>query len=95
MPKAPFSAGAWRRPGGGSIPSGIRRVPAKFTVPGPSGHEIGQLADVMTRRTRDCSPDAMGVVPDGGRGHVRRQSQRGVQPSGGGQPVRSRRISCL
>jgi|HubBroStandDraft_6_1064221.scaffolds.fasta_scaffold196471_2 hypothetical protein len=72
MPKAPFSAGAWRRPGGGSIPPGIRRVPAKFTVPGPSGHEIGQLADVMTRRTRDCSPDAMGVVPDGGRGHVRR-----------------------
>jgi len=28
--------------------------PAKFTVAGPSGHEIGQLADAMTRRTRDC-----------------------------------------
>ena len=62
-----LGARAWRRPAGGSILPGTTRIPAKFTVPGPSGHEIGQLADVMTRRTRDCSPDAMGVVPKRGR----------------------------
>jgi hypothetical protein len=66
MPKAPFSARAWRRPVGGSILPRITRIPAKFTVPGPFGHEIGQLADAMTRRARDRSPDAMGVVPNGG-----------------------------
>jgi len=67
MPKAPFGARAWRRPVGRSILSTITRIPAKFTIPGPFGHEIGQLADLMTRRTRDCSPDAMGVVPTRGR----------------------------
>lgn len=48
------------------------RIPAKFTLPGPFGHEIGQLADAMTRRTRDRSPDAMGVVPKRGRDHAHR-----------------------
>ena len=72
MPKAPFGARAWRRPVDGSILPRIMRVPAEFTVPGPFGREIGQLADAMTRRTRDCSPDAMGVVPKRGRDHAHR-----------------------
>jgi hypothetical protein len=38
----------------------------------PFEHEIGQLADVMTRRTRDCSPDAIGVVPKLGRDRAHR-----------------------
>jgi len=72
MPKAPFGARAWRRPVGRSILSTITRIPAKFTIPGPFGHEIGQLADAVTRQTRDCSPDAMGVVPTRGRDHAHR-----------------------
>ena len=72
MRKAPFGARAWRRPVDGSILPRIMRIPAKLTVPGPFGHEIGQLADAMTRRIRDCSPDAMGVVPKRGRDHAHR-----------------------
>ena len=57
--------------------------PAKFTVAGPSGHEIGQLADAMTCRTRDCSPDATGVVPKRGRDHARRHLRNGSRGSPG------------
>src|SRR5262245_36917606 len=41
-----------------------------FTVPGPFGSDIGQLADVMCWQARDRSPDAMDVVPQRGRVHV-------------------------
>ena len=69
MPKAPHPS----VPGLGGVPSADRSClrsrgsPPKFTIPGPFGHEIGQLADAVTRQTRDCSPDAMGVVPTRGR----------------------------
>jgi hypothetical protein len=90
MPKAPFGARAWRRPVGGSILSRITRIPAKFTVPGPFGHEIGRLADAMTRRTRDRSPGAMGVVPTRGRDHAHRHLHEKIaRPTGSGLPARS------
>ena len=72
MRKAPFGARAWRRPVGGSILSRATPIPARFTVPGPPGHEIGQVADVMTGRTMDCSPDAISVVPERGLDHAHR-----------------------
>jgi len=74
MPKAPHPS----VPGLGGVPSADRSClrsrgsPPKFTIPGPFGHEIGQLADAVTRQTRDCSPDAMGVVPTPGRDHAHR-----------------------
>ena len=36
MPSGAFGARAWRRPVGGSILSRTTRIPARFTVPGPS-----------------------------------------------------------
>ena len=63
--------------------------PAKFTIPSPFGHEIGQLADAMTRRTKDCSPDAMGVVPTRGRDHAHRHLHEKVpRLTGSRRPAR-------
>ena len=79
----------WGRPAGGSILPEITRISTTFTVPGPSGHEIGQLADAMTRQTVDRSPDATGVVPERGRDHARRHRCEEVpRPTGSKLPAR-------
>ena len=47
----------------------------------PVRHEIGQLADATTRRTRDRSPDATAVVPTRARDHVRRHLHQEIPGS--------------
>jgi hypothetical protein len=42
------------------------RISTGLTVPGSFGLDIGQLADVMCRRVRDRSSNAMDVVSNGG-----------------------------
>jgi len=78
MPQAPSV------PGFGGVPPtdrsrlGPRGSPPGSPFPARSGHDIGELADVMTQRTRNRSPDATDVVPTRGRDHACRHLHQEV-----------------